>query len=446
MHKACKNFANLFADANRPIFISPISSKVHYNLYLQICQVKILARFKRAGPFKDMSNASVLVTGAALTPFNRRKDGTGFRDWSADAFDAALRMANLERSDIEALFVASESDFFHLQLNPASILASELGLVGVAATRCEGGGASGQVAVHAAVRAVQSGSAKHVAVVGVDPSASCLSSDAVRGLYGFSFDAWSDGMTGVTSTALYALSFQAFAQQHKTSDADLARVTQQNRANACHNPGAHLARTDTIEEILQSPEIASPYRRLHCSPLSDGAAALILSHVDYAPKNRANASRIAGLGAASDHMHLGARNDISAFTAKTNAMRRACDEAGIEPDRIGVAEIYDAYAGAQLQGLVALGLTKNVGADLDKGVFAPSGRCPINLSGGLMGQGAPVGATGVGQTASCALILEGQYHTNLQLQNPPQFALADTHGGICTTAAVTILERGSKAA
>lgn len=393
-----------------------------------------------------MSNATVLVTGAALTPFNRRKDGTGFRDWSADAFVTALARAKLDSTDIEALFVASESDFFHLQLNPASILASELGLVGVAPTRCEGGGASGQIAVQGAVRAIQSGSAKHVAVVGVDPSASCLSGDKMRDLYGFSFDVWTDGMTGVTSTALYALSYQAFAQRHQTNDADLARITQQNRANACHNPGAHLARSDSVEQIAKSPEIASPYRRLHCSPLSDGAAVLILSHADHVPQNRQSAPRIAGMGAATDHMHLGARQDVGAFAAKTKAMRRACDEAGIEPDQIGVAEIYDAYAGAQLQGLVALGLTQNVATDLREDKFAPGGRCPVNLSGGLMGQGAPVGATGVGQAASCALMLEGQYYADLQPKTPPQFALADTHGGICTTAAVTILERGTKAA
>jgi acetyl-CoA C-acetyltransferase len=394
--------------------------------------------------YNDMYNANVLVSGAALTPFNRRKDSTGFRDWSADAFDAALDQSGLERKDIEALYVASESDFFHLQLNPASILASELGLVGVAATRCEGGGASGQIAVHAGVRAILSSRAKHVAVVGVDPSASSLSGDAIRALYGFSFDAWTDGMTGVTSTALYALSYQAFAAQHKTSEADLAQVTLQNRANACLNPGAHLARSDSFEQISQSPEIASPYRRLHCSPLSDGAAALILSNVDHVPNSRASAPRIAGIGGATDHMHLGARHDMGSFTSKTTAMQRACAEAGIKPTQIGVAEIYDAYAGAQLQGLIALGLSTNVASDLANGDFAPNGRCPVNLSGGLLGQGAPVGATGVGQTASCALILEGQYHTDLQPNSPPQYALADTHGGICTTAAVTILERGKK--
>ena len=374
-----------------------------------------------------------------MTPFNRRKDNSSFRDWAFSAFHAALRQSTLEKSDVEALFVASESDFFTLQLNPASILASDNGLHGAATTRIEGGGASGQLAIHAAVRAIQSGAYQHVAVIGVDPSASQLSADAIRTLYGYSFDAWSDGMTGITSTALYALSYQLFADTHKTTNKHLADVTIENRANARHNPNAHLGRQQTEQEIEDSPAIASPYRRLHCSPRSDGAAAVILSAAAALPASRKQSARIAGIGAASDHAHLGNREDPGAFKAKTQAMQRACREAGITPASIELAEIYDAYAGAQLQALMSLGLCDDFHADLESGKFSTQGDCPINPSGGLLGQGAPVGATGVAQTASCAMQIEGRYHAALQRSTPPNYALADTHGGICTTAATTIL-------
>jgi len=125
--------------------------------------------------------------------------------------------------------------------------------------------------------------------------------------------------------------------------------------------------------------------------------------------------------------------------AKRLAMQRACQEADIRPNEINVAEVYDAYAGAQIQAIDALGLSEDIPNDLQSMRFAPDGTCPINLSGGLMGQGAPVGATGVAQTATCALLLEGLYEENLQPQTLPQFALADTHGGVCTTSAVTLL-------
>ena len=381
----------------------------------------------------------VAVTGTALTPFNRRKDDSSFRDWACSVFHAALRQSSLEKNDIEALFVASESDFFTLQLNPASILASDNGLHGAATTRVEGGGASGQLAIHSAVRAIQSGAYKHVAVIGVDPSASQLSADTVRTLYGYSFDAWTDGMTGITSTALYALSYQQFASTHKTTDKQLAAVTIENRANAIHNPNAHLGRHHTEQDIENSPSIASPYRRLHCSPLSDGAAAVILSAADALPACRNQSARIAGIGAASDHAHLGSRENPGTFKAKTQAMQRACREAGISPASIELAEVYDAYAGAQLQALMALGLCDDFRADLGSGKFSLQGDCPVNPSGGLLGQGAAVGATGVAQTASCAMQIEGRYHPALQRSVPPNYALADTHGGVCTTAATTIL-------
>ena len=151
-----------------------------------------------------MAQSKVAVCGAAITAFNRRKDGSSFRDWALAAFEDALNLSSLERQDIDALVVASESDFFSLQLNPASVLAGDLGLVGASTLRVEGGGASGQLAVHTAARFIQTGAYRHVAVIGVDPSASQLSGSTVKSLYSFSFDAWTDGMTGVSATVLYA--------------------------------------------------------------------------------------------------------------------------------------------------------------------------------------------------------------------------------------------------
>jgi acetyl-CoA C-acetyltransferase len=99
----------------------------------------------------------------------------------------------------------------------------------------------------------------------------------------------------------------------------------------------------------------------------------------------------------------------------------------------------------QLQALEALGLSQDIVADQRKGRFHPDGALPVNLSGGLLGQGAPAGAIGVGQTATCALALEGAYHAPLQPGASIQYALADTHGGIATNNTVTILAAGGSA-
>jgi acetyl-CoA C-acetyltransferase len=171
---------------------------------------------------------------------------------------------------------------------------------------------------------------------------------------------------------------------------------------------------------------------------------VILCAPDALPGARRRAPRIAGLGAATDRA-LGARDDPGRFAAKTRAMQAACRMAGTGPADMGLAEICDPYAGAALQGLHALGLSQAPGRDLAEGRFAAGGPLPVNLSGGLLGQGAAPGATGVAQVATCAQLLEGHYHPGAQLAAPPAYALADTHGGIASNAAVTILRQADAA-
>ncbi|MEM9107612.1 MAG: thiolase family protein [Pseudomonadota bacterium] len=387
----------------------------------------------------------VLVAGTGMTAFRRRKDGSGFRDWAGQAFHAALASAELERSDIDALVVASESDFFSLQLNPASVLADDFGLTGVGCQRVEGGGATGQLAIHAAAAMVLAGTVRRVAVVGFEASASYLDATDVSMLYGFSFDAWTDGMTGVSATALYALSAKLFMERNNVELADLARISVQNRANACGNPDAHLPLDISEADVAASPMISDPYRRLDCSPLSDGAAAVILAAPDAVPAGRQGAASIIGMGAANDRLRLGDREDPGYFAGKRAAAQKAYMMAGLDrPARqIELAEVYDSYAGAQLQAIEALGLSEDFLAEHRSGAFVSGGRLPVNLSGGLMGQGAPVGATGVAQVIACARQIEGTYHEGLQLESPPRLAVADTHGGVATTCAVTVLARVS---
>ncbi|SOH92200.1 acetyl-CoA C-acetyltransferase [Monaibacterium marinum] len=383
--------------------------------------------------------SDVSFAGGAMTPFNRRKDGSSFRDWARRATRDALTDAGLQASDIDSLIVASESDFFTLQLNPAALLADECGLTGVAAKRVEGGGASGHLAVHAAVADVASGMARRVLVLGVEPSASHLRGADVGALYSLSFDAWTDGMTGVDSTSLYALSAQAFMARTGATVDDFAAVAVRNRAHARANANAHLQLDITAQDVAASPVVASPYRRLDCSPLSDGAAAIILARTADLPA-RSGRARFRAAASATDTVRLGERHDPGFFAGKQRAAQLAYAMAGVTAADIGVAEVYDSYSGAQLQALQALGLANSraLAAERD-GYFAADGMVPVNLSGGLLGQGAPVGATGVAQILAAALQLEGRYFGR-QAQNQPRFALVDTHGGIATSNAVSILE------
>ena len=384
----------------------------------------------------------VLVAGTGMTVFNRRKDGSGFRDWASEAFHAACESAAMDPSDIDALVVASESDFFSLQLNPASVLMDDFGLDGVACQRLEGGGATGQLAVHAATARLLSGLSQCVAVVGFEASASYLQPSSVTHLYGHSFDVWTDGMSGVSPTALYALSAKLFMDRTGATTSDFADIAVHNRSNARENPDAHLPLTINRDDVLASPMISDPYRRLDCSPLSDGAAAVLLTTEDRAPAHRKAAARISGIGASNDRVRIGDRVDPSAFTAKSIAANRAYEMAGVSAPsmQVKLAEVYDAYSGAQLQAIEALGFSDNFLHEHRNGRFLRDGDLPVNTSGGLLGQGAPVGAVGIAQVITCARQIEGTYHEALQLTDPPAVAVADTHGGVGTTCAVTVLE------
>ena len=386
----------------------------------------------------------VYVLGGAAVPFARRRDGSTWRDWVRDAGLAALDDSGIDARDVDALVVATESDFFSLQLSPAPVVAAELGLEGCETVRAESGGASGAAAVRAAHALVAAGFARCVLVVGFDPVASHLGGDDVRTLYGMSFDAEVEGFAGAGAAALYALSMRMHMARHGTTAAQCAAVAVRNRANACANPLAHKPMRIEAADVLASPVVASPYRRLDCSLLSDGAAAVVVAHPARAPRLERPRVRIAGSGAAADHPRLGDRERPDRFDAKARAARAAYAMAGVRApaDDVHCAEVYDAFSGAQIQAVEALGFVPEGagGAACEAGDFAPGGSLPVNLSGGLLGQGGAPGATGVVQAMTVQRLLEGRYFEGAQPSRALRRGIVDTHGGVCTSAVVQVFE------
>ena len=356
----------------------------------------------------------------------------------------ALEDSGVEPRDVDAVVVATESDFFSLQIAPAPVVAADLGLDRCATMRAESGGASGAVAVRTAHALVASNLARCVLVVGFESVASHLGADDVRMLYGMSFDAEVEGFAGATPAALYALSIRMHMTRHGTTPEQMAVVAVRNRANACANPLAHKPMRIEVADVLASPMVASPYRRLDCSLLSDGAAAVVVAHPAKAPRTERPRVRIAGSGAASDRPRLGDRTHPERFDAKARASRDACAMAGVRaPAReIDCAEVYDAFSGAQIQAVEALGFAPEGagGPACEGGEFDRDGRIPVNLSGGLLGQGGAPGATGLVQAMTVQRLLEGRYFDGAQPRRVLRRGIVDTHGGVCTSAVVQVFE------
>ena len=393
-----------------------------------------------------MGGIGPVILGSGQVPFRRYRDGSGFRDWVRTACDAAFEDARIDRRDIDAVVVASETDFLSMQLSPGPLLVDEIGLVGVPVVRVEAGGGSGGAALRMAVMHVLSGLARRVLLIGFEQAASHLSADTVRSIYGLSFDADLEGWAGATATMLYALSLQDHMARSGTTMAQLAQVSVKNHGNALLNPLAHAPLAISVADVLASPMVSTPYRRLDCSLISDGAAALILAHPDAVDRRTDRPlTRITGSGCATDAMRLGDRPCPGQFLGKRRAAEAAYRMAGItDPARqIDVAEVYDSYTGAEVQGIEALLLAPEgaAAAQVVAGCHDRDGALPVNLSGGLIGQGGAPGATGLAQAISVSRLLEGRYHAGLQAGRAFRTGLIDCHGGVATVSFTHVLER-----
>ena len=385
-----------------------------------------------------------IVAGWGMVPFRRADDGTTPRDWVRTVCRDALARAGLEPVDIDGVIIACESDHLSLQLSPSALFTDEIGLVPHAAVRVESGGGSGANAVRVGVMHLLSGLARRVLVCGFEHAASHLKSTDVRLLYGLSFDADIEGWTGVSAANLYALSVQLHMRRHGTTRNQLAAVAVKNRANALANPFAHRPGHVTIDDVLASRVVSAPYNLLDCSSHSDAAAALVLGCPSALPAGAPPRVAITGSGCATDHVRLGDRLDPSRFASKTSSARDAYTQAGIvDPAQdIEVAELYDAFSGAEIQAIEALGLAAEGHAAewLEQGRFDPTGQVPINLSGGLIGQGSAPGAVGIAQVITVARVLAGDYPLQPSARVPRR-GLTDAHGGVATCSVTHILER-----
>lgn len=387
----------------------------------------------------------VIVAGCAAMPFARYDDGSTPRDWVRRVAREAIADAAIDPQEIEAVVLATESDFFSLQLCPGALLVDEIGLVPRPIVRVEMGGASGAMAIRMGLMHILSGMHSSVLVVGFEHSGSHLSGDDMRMLYGLSFDADLEGMAGASAANLYALSISEHMRVYGTTEAEMAMVSVKNHANAMSNPLAHKPLPIGVDDVLNSPLVSAPYKLLDCSRISDGAGAVVLRDGRTCAAATRPRVRVVGSGCASDHVRLGDRAEIFAFRGKALSAQQAYAMAGIHdpPRQIDVAEVYDAFSGAELQSIEALGLCEAGGAAraMARGTFGRDGPLPVNLSGGIIGQGGAPGATGVVQIATLTRLLQGGYWPALQPARELRRALADAHSGVATVSVTHVLER-----
>jgi acetyl-CoA C-acetyltransferase len=370
----------------------------------------------------------VFVAGAGMTRIGRRSEP--LPDLMAAAAQVALAEAGLEAP--EAIVVATMNpEEFLGEGNFASNVATHMGFADVPCLRIETATSSGAAAFYTGFAQVAAGLRRTVLVVGGEKMTH-LSTPRVSEIIGRSLDPY-ERTYGATMPAMAGLITRSLMTRLGTTAREIAQVAVKNHANGLRNPFAHFQQAVTLAEVLDSRLVAEPLRLLHCCPISDGAAAVVLT----AARGKV---RVAGVGHGTDTLAVRHRRELISFAATRAAAREAYAMAGFGPERVDVAEVHDAFAPFELISLEDLGLVppgKAGRATLD-GDTALDGRLPINPSGGLKARGHPLAATGIAQMVECVWQLTGR--ASGRQVNSPRRALAHSIGGIATNNWVTLLE------
>jgi acetyl-CoA C-acetyltransferase len=245
---------------------------------------------------------------------------------------------------------------------------------------------------------------------------------------------------GVTFPGLYAMIARAHMEEYGTTEEDLAWVAVKNHKQGALNEKAQFPREVTLEEVMNSSIVSAPLRLLHCSPVTDGAAAVLLCPLDMAKEFTDAPVKIVGSGMATGSMALADREDPAFLDSVEKSGAQAYKMAGIGPRDVNVAEVHDCFTIAEICCTEALGFVeKGKGGPAAKEGFTALGGCiPVNTSGGLKSKGHPVGATGIAQTIEIFRQLRGEAGAR-QVENA-RIGLAQNMGGSGASSVVHIFE------
>ncbi|WP_241076392.1 acetyl-CoA acetyltransferase [Achromobacter xylosoxidans] len=388
-----------------------------------------------------MSKRAVIV-GWSHTPFGKLDD-PDTESLMARVSGAALEHAGISPEAVDGIYAGVMNSGFQKQDFQAALVAlADPALAYVPATRLENACATGSAALYAAMDFIEAGRGRVALVVGAEKMTARSTEDTGDILLNASYRKEEANLPGGFA-GVFSRIATAYFERHGDHGEALARIAAKNHANALDNPYAQIRKDlgfafcNTVSE--KNPYVSAPLRRTDCSPISDGAAALVLADAETA----ADLRRAIGFRArrhVNDFLPLSRRDPI-AFEGAARAWREALAEAGATLDDLSLVETHDCFTIAELIEYEAMGLAPRghgVRA-LREGWVQKGGRLPVNPSGGLKAKGHPVGATGVSQHVMACLQLAGEAGA----MQVPDATLAGVFnmGGAAVANYVSILER-----
>lgn len=365
---------------------------------------------------------TISLVGSGQTRFGEWWDKS-LRDLMSEAVAATIENSGLNPLEIDLVIVGNMlgetlSDQAQLGAMAASLLPHH-----PPALRTEAACGSGGVALHTACAMLESGRAQTVLVIGAEKMTDVPTDIVSAGLMAAA-DAEKDAISGLTFPGIFGLIANRYMYDHGLTREQLNAVSAKHHAAGAANPFAQFRKAIPAEAISKSAPVADPLCLLDCSPVSDGAAAVILS-----TKHESNL-RMAASQLATDHVSLTDRPSLTSFTATQSAMEQALTEANITRQDIGCIELHDCFSIAAIINVEDLGFAQP-GHGIELYLEDPVG-VTVNHSGGLKACGHPVGATGVKQLIDVSKQLK---------ESEKQFGLAHNFGGTGATCTIHLLER-----
>ena len=381
----------------------------------------------------------VAIIGIGMTKFGQlwEQDLTSL---AVEAGMKAIRDAGIHQKDIEVMYGGTMSGgLFINQEHLGSMIPDQSGFKNTPFVRVEAACASGGLALRQGYIDVASGF-HDIAVVGGVEKMTDVGAYATTKTLATAADTMNEAVFGATFPGLYALMAKLHMHKFKTTEEQMAEVAVKNHRHALLNPNAQFHKKISVQDVMDSVKIADPLKLLDASPITDGAAALVLASEEKAKKLCDTPIWIKGSGHATDTISLHDRDDILTLNATVQAAKQAYTQAKLEPRQIGMAEVHDCFTIAELLAIEDLGFVKKgmSGKFTQEGNTTIGGKIPINPSGGLKAKGHPIGASGVAQAIEAVMQLRGdagKRSTNAQT------ALTHNVGGSGGTSVVHIFGR-----
>lgn len=394
----------------------------------------------------------VAIVGMGTTKFKARWVDKTYYELAYDAARMAMEDAGIGREAIDCAVYGIYNDFFQRQYQPDAFVHDYIGLGLKPMVRVNSGGATGGAALRIGYSEVASGLYDICLVLGVEKCADCYNyemqmatPEVLRAIL-YTADMTYDNPAGRTAASGFALAVIAHRDKYgNPTEEQMAKVSVKNHFNATKNPIAQSPQVITVEDVLKSRKIVEPFKFYDNCLYTEGSSAVILASEEVTRRMTDNPIWISGVGASADYVMPGNRANIYTFESSRVAARRAYEMAGIEDPlkELDLAELHDAFTGTEIMAYEDCFFCEEGegGRLIDDGTVMPDGALPVNLSGGLIGCGHAVGATGIMQTYEVALHLREEAGER-QVKNARRGLVQSIGGTLCTWTVCLVLERG----